>query len=220
MMAIDNKRLNRASEVLGEASVDKALKARAETAMQARFLAIAAGADGWEAGCLPARRWFVIKTASRLETSVEKCLADAGIQCWFPLKTTEILVQGTRRIRNVRRPIWLGYLFVSVVPTDETWAGLYRVDGVQAVLGTASGPAALTDEIMNDLMGLVKKGAFDEKHNAKPFAVGSMVMVKAGPFEGFQGVIEGYVGTRAARVLTSIFGGVRPIEIDVAQLTN
>lgn len=219
MMAIDGKRLNEADAVLGDASVGKAMKARAEQDMQARFLAIACGAAGWRAGIDECRRrWFVIRTANRAEKAVESLLSSAGVECWFPLKTTEILVQGTRRRRDVVRAIWLGYLFVRVVPCAETWAGMFGVKGVAAVLGTAGGPAAIDDETMNDLMGLVSAGAFDEKHDAQPFRIGQRVMIKAGPFEGFRGAVQGYVGKRAVRVLAAAFGGRTTIELGLAQL--
>jgi len=219
MMAIDMKRLNEADQVLGEASIERATKARAEHDMQARFLAIACGAAGWEAGSEShPRGWFVIRTKNRAEKAVENTLTAAGIECWFAVKTTDVLVYGSRRRRNVVRPIWLGYLFVKVVPCNETWAGLLRVDGVASVIGTASGPARIDDEIMNDLMGLVNKGVFNERHDAKPFKVGARVMIKAGHFEGFKGAVQGYVGKRAVRVLAEVFGGHSVIELGVAQL--
>lgn len=218
MMAIDSRQLNNKDEVLGDRSVEKALRQRAANRMQELYLAMASGAAGWEAGEPIRRRWFVLTVENRSEKDVEKSLSDAGIEAWLPMKKTEILVQGTRRIRNVERPVWLGYVFVSVVPCPEAFAGLAGVKGIRAILGTDIGPVAISAKEVNELMGLVKKGAFDEKRASQPFRPGSTVMIKSGPFAAFNAVLEGYVGTRAARVLVAIFGRVTPVELDLAQI--
>lgn len=220
MMAIDSRQLSKMDEVLGERSVEKALRQRAANRLQDLRLAIASGAAGWEAGMPSSRKWFVLTISNRAEKDVEKSLRDAGIEVWLPMKRTEILVKGTRRVRNVERPVWLGYVFVSVVPSDETWAGLTRVKGVQGILGSGDGPLSINAKEVSELMGLVQKGAFDEKRASRPFKPGSTVMIESGPFASFDAVLEGYVGTRAARVLVAIFGRVTPVELDLAQIAK
>lgn len=220
MMAVRSRQLSEAERIDTSRAEDAGDRQRAANALHAHYLAIASGATGWQAGEVSARRWYVLTVASQAERAVEKSLGDAGIEAWVPMKMTELLIQGTRKKRNVERPVWLGHIFVSVVPTAETWHGLRGVDGVRKVLGSAFGPVSVPDKKINELKEMVDNGTFNEKRAGKVMEVGQRVKVKLGSYVEFTGVVEGYVGTRAVRVMASMFGSVRPIEVDLDDLAR
>lgn len=216
MMAVDGKRLSEVRRVMIDRDgaphdVERALRAERESAARQANLERVAGAEGI------LRQWFVIRTANRSEKAVDDRLRLAGIETWMATKTVALEVKHTRRRRNVERPVWLGYLFVRVVPSAAAWVGLRGVDGVVSVLGTERGPLPVKDEIINDLRGLVAEGAFNLKRDGD-IAIGTKVMIERGPMKWCQGVLDGYVGTRAARVMVPVFGGIVPVEIGLEYL--
>lgn len=166
------------------------------------------------------RRWFVLGVASRGEKAVEKELTDAGIEAWVPVKIVNVQVRHADRIARRERPVFRGYVFVKVAESADAWAGLKTFRNVRGILCGPNGPTPVADEKMNDLMGLVEKGVFNDKRRKGPYLEGSRVLIKSGPFADFKGVIEGYVGTRSARVLTHLFGGEVVCTVPIAKLAK
>lgn len=202
-------------------NVDRAMAAGArEDARRStmeRFLRIAAGEEG------QARSWFVLRVDSAELKDVDNFLSRHGIGTFLPMRKIQVLITRTRRRkRNVERPVWPGLLFVQVAPCNEAWVGLSMVKGARTVLKapTADKPTPLRDKEIAEVEGLVKAGKFDQKKAAPNLQIGDTVMIKAGRFAQMEGVLEGYVKTRAARVLAHIFGGVVPIEVDLAKIVK
>lgn len=217
MMAVNGRRLSEVGEVLCDASVRKALKARRERRIEAGLLAAAAAG---EAG---AKRWYVLTTAPNAEISVDKSLTDAGVMCWLPMKKGDPARRGCRPVAS-RKAVWMpafpGYIFVRVVPSAACWAGLRLVDGVSGVLGAREEAFPVATEIVNKLKIMIDSGGLDQTVDAKRVRKGSRVTVKDGPFAWFDGVVEGYAGTAYVRVLLSIFGREVPVKLTLAQIAK
>ena len=166
------------------------------------------------------RCWYVLSVASRGEKSVEKELIEAGIEAWVPVKVVNVQLRHADRMARRERPVFRGYVFVKVVGSADAWAGLRTFRSVRGILCGAKGPTPVRDEKMNDLMGLVEEGVFNERRRKGPFLEGTRVLIKNGPFADFKGVLEGYVGTRSARVMTHLFGGEVVCTVPIAKLAK
>ncbi len=185
---------------------------RIKIRMQEKFLAIAAGNEQSE------KQWFVLKTASKQEKAVSKSVSNFGIETWLPMKSEARSVKYTRRSKKIEVPIFNGYLFVRVVPCVESWVGLSRVDGAISLIFGQNGAIIVNDKYMNDLRYLTEVGSFNDLKDFPRYKNGERVSFPVGSAGVFEGVIEGYVGTRAARVLAFIFGQQRTIEVPLANL--
>lgn len=219
MMAIDSKRLNSFDEVLGERSVDKALRQRAANRRRECSLEIAAGANG-PAETRLIRRWYALTVSHRAEIAVDKLLQDARIETWLPMQTTFVSVKHTDRKRQVDRPAFSGYVFARVVPHEESWAVLRSLKWVEGIVSNGARPVAIGDEEINEAKELIDAGALNEKPNGRPLGIGNVVMVRYGLMQHMAGVLEGYVGKRNQRVLVRLLGTSRPISMPLAAIED
>ena len=202
------------AELLGESAIAKVMKARANRLMEEAFLAVAAGQEGER------RQWFALTTTHRAEKDVEKCLTDAGVTAWVPMRRTVVQCRKAQRRRERHEAIFDGYVFVRVVPCDEAFVGLSRVRGVAGIVAASGVAFPIRDKEMEALIGLVDAGWFDVREIDGRLSVGSKVRIDAGAFAGFGGVLDGYVGKRSARVLAHILGGETAVIVPLAKLTK
>jgi transcription antitermination factor NusG len=220
MMRADPKRLNKAGRAWlddGGRPIDTsraeavALKARAEQRLKGDLLAQASLGDDSQ------KRWYVLAVTKRDEFSVDKLLSDAGIETWLPLKNKEVCAGPTRKKRTIQVPVFAGIMFVRVVNQASTWPGLYAVDGVFSVFGTAAGPASVSDKEVNKFKGYCESGRYDEKA-ADGFVPGAHVRVSSGGLQGRKAIVVQHKRTRAERVWVQLFGGIGVTEMPLAIL--
>ncbi len=185
---------------------------RIQKRMQEKFLAIAAGNEQSE------KQWFVLKTANKQEKAVSQSVSNFGIETWLPMKKAIQPRRYTRPAKEIEVPVFGGYLFVKAVPCAESWVGLSRVEGAVSVVFGQRNALVVSDKYMNDLRCLTDVGSFNDLKNFPRYKNGERVSFPVGSAGVFEGVIEGYVGTRAARVLAFIFGQERTIEVPLANL--
>lgn len=165
------------------------------------------------------RRWFALRTLGVGEIELCSQLIDSGVDAVVPVKK----VQMKRRFkvetrRFVHKPVLRGLVFVSLVPSTECFAGLLRVKGVAAFVGTDGMPHAIGEAEMRKFMDLAQAGAFDERYAPTGLVVGEKVKIGVGPFAAFEGVLTGYAKGRTARVLTWLFGREHVVEVKLANL--
>lgn len=213
MMAADVKQLNDAELIdvtRCEAKSDRVLAARR---MERELLAAASlDVEG-------ARRWFALRTLGVSEIDLCQRLTDSRVDAVVPVKKVPVRrrFQGDRG-KVVHRPVLGGLVFVNLVPSDAAFAGLLRVKGVWALIGTDGRPYPIGDREMNAFMDLAQAGAFDERNTPQGLKVGSRVRIAVGRYADFEGVLEGYAKGRTARVMTWLFGREMTVDVKLAHL--
>ncbi len=212
MMMPNNRPFEEARILETARQLDERDPDRIKIRMQEKFLAIAAGDEQSE------KQWFVLKTANKQEKAVSKSVSNFGIETWLPMKSEARSVKYTMKKKVVQVPIFNGYVFVRVVPCAESWVGLSRIDGAISLIFGQYGAIIVSDKYMNDLRCLTDVGSFNDLNDFPRYKNGERVSFPVGSAGVFEGVIEGYVGTRAARVLAFIFGQQRTIEVPLANL--
>lgn len=212
MMMPNNRPFEEARILETARQLDERDPDRIKIRMQEKFLAIAAGDEKSE------KQWFVLKTANKQEKAVSKSVSNFGIETWLPMKSEARSVKYTMKKKVVQVPIFNGYVFVRVVPCAESWVGLSRIDGAISLIFGQHGAIIVSDKYMNDLRCLTEVGSFNDLNDFPRYKNGERVSFPVGSAGVFEGVIEGYVGTRAARVLAFIFGQQRTIEVPLANL--
>lgn len=215
MMAVDVKRLNDAAEIdlsRCEAKSDRRIAARR---MDAALLAAASVDVAGE------RRWFALRTLGVRELALCESLVRSCVDAVVPIRSAPAARRFVgRSAKIVHKPVLKHLVFVRIVPSNEAFAGLRRVDGVAAFLGIGERPHPIGDREMNGFMDLAQAGAFDERNTPTGLKVGSRVRINVGAYADVEGVLAGYAGSRKARVLTWLFGGEMAVDVRLAHLSK
>lgn len=103
--------------------------------------------------------------------------------------------------------------------TDDSWHLVKAVPKVMGFLGgSGDKPAPISDKEADEILNRVQEG--QEKPRPKIlFEVGEMVRVIDGPFNDFNGVVEGVNYEKSKLdVSVTIFGRSTPVELEFSQV--
>jgi transcription antitermination factor NusG len=76
--------------------------------------------------------WFVVNTHSNREDLAGRNLANQGYEVYAPVLQKQI--RHARRVRQVLRPLFPGYLFVRSGPCEMRWRPVLSTLGVRSVV--------------------------------------------------------------------------------------
>jgi transcription termination/antitermination factor nusG len=137
--------------------------------------------------------WYVAHTYSgyenKVKADIEKTIINRGLEdqileVCVPLQSVVEVKNGSEKVTD--KKLFPGYVLVHMVMNDETWYVVRNTRGVTGFVGPGSKPVALTiDEIYN--LGLGEGFSLSETKEKKvvlDFAVGDLVLVTKGPWEG------------------------------------
>ncbi len=140
-------------------------------------------------------------------------LQNQGIACFYP-KIKVAKIKAGKRTKKLE-PLFPGYLFVNLEQTDPMWAKLRSTRGVLRVVGFASRPAAISDEVIQHIKDSLDSVA--EQGGIKP---GQAVQLNEGPFEGINAIFQSYDGEARAIVLINFMQKQQRVKVPVSALKN
>lgn len=174
------------------------------------------------------KEWFVLRAVSGQEKKVKAYieseidrlgLEDHIAQVLIPTEKVFEMRNGKKRLRE--RNFLPGYILVEGELSPEIISNFKDVPGVIGFLGAKKGgpPIPLRQSELNRILGKVdemnEKGEMPEE----PFIKGEPVKVMAGPFNGFDGLIdEVYEDKKKLKVVVKIFGRNTPVELNYFQV--
>jgi transcription antitermination factor NusG len=154
-----------------------------------------------------AARWHVLHTLSRQEKSLGEDLNLRGIHYYLPL-VQRTHFYGRRKVIS-ELPLFAGYLFL-LGTIDQAYSA-DRTGRVARIIPVFD-QDRLNWELRNLQMALHRHAALDLYPNMR---AGVRVEVRAGPFRGLQGVIEGRIEKKNRLVLqVATLGKGVSLEID------
>lgn len=179
-------------------------------------------------------KWYVLQVMSGQENRVQKSLqlrCEADIQAGKMNGVLEVVIP-SERVENRKngkkivreRKLYPGYLLIKLDLHDadgrvrpDTWSTVLEVQGVIGFIGKDR-PVPISDEEVAVMMQQVEQAA--EKPKPKiVYTIGETVVIKEGPFENFEGVIESVDTDRQRlKVSVSIFGRSTPVEVETWQV--
>jgi len=172
------------------------------------------------------KRWYVVHAYSGFEKQVKKSLQDriarAGMEELFGevlVPTEEVVEMKGGQKRRSDRKFFPGYVLVEMEMTDESWHLVKDVPKVMGFIGgTADRPAPISKKEADVILNRVQEGG-DKPRPKVLFEPGEMVRVVEGPFNDFNGVVEGvdYDKSRL-KVAVLIFGRSTPVELEFHQV--
>lgn len=176
-------------------------------------------------------KWYVVHTYSGYEnkvaTNIEKIvenrkMQDEVLEIKIPMEKVTEVKDG--KTVEVERKVFPGYVMVKLAVyygddsepkmSDETWYLIRNTRGVTGFVGPESKPIPLTDEE-------VQKLGVEQRVVKMNYAVGDLVTVVDGPFEGFSGIVEEISDTKdMVRVSITMLGRETPVEFEFDQIEN
>lgn len=130
--------------------------------------------------------WYAVQTRSRHEKSVCHHFQNRGIAHYLPIVTQ--IHRWSDRTKKVELPLFSGYVFVQVPPTNEARVRVLQVDGVVRLVGHVAEATPIPDEQIESLRMLV-----DQKLpcSAHPFLkAGQRVRIRGGALDGMEGILQ------------------------------
>lgn len=173
-----------------------------------------------------AKRWYVVHAYSGYEKKVAAALKERierhDMQDVFGevlVPTEEVVEMRAGQKRKSERKFFPGYVLVQMELNDDTWHLVKDTPRVMGFIGgKADKPAPITEKEAEAILQRVD----DSTEKPKPktiFEPGEMVRVVDGPFNDFNGVVEGvdYDKSRL-QVAVLIFGRSTPVELEFTQV--
>lgn len=178
----------------------------------------------------PGMQWCIVRAATNMENRVMKALtAAAGARGMPGIGRVLVPTVAERRARGgesrvVERRLYPGYVFAEIALEDglvpeDVWYAIGGITGAIGILGDMGDrkPARVSEA---EAAAMLEAASQKEKRIKGPdFAVGDMVAVRDGSFEGHEGVVERIDQRKCvATVDIVLFGRSTPVDIEVWQL--
>jgi transcription elongation factor/antiterminator RfaH len=154
------------------------------------------------------RFWYAAYTRSRHEKKVAQHLLQKSVACFLPLY--DEVHQWTSGKANVQLPLFPGYVFVNIHPTD--FIRVLQTPGVVRFVKTHGSPTPIRDAELESVRTVATSDVRAEMH---PFlAFGTRVQITRGPLRGIEGIIVSQKGS--SRLILSITLIMRSVSVEVA----
>jgi len=128
--------------------------------------------------------WYAAQTRSRHERLVAHHLGMRGIVRYLPT-VTEIHAWSDRR-QKVELPLFPGYVFLQIIPSNELRVQVLRTPGVVRLVGSERWGTPISEDQIQSVRTLVDR---DLPWTYYPFLkAGQRVRVRGGALDGMEGI--------------------------------
>ena len=174
-----------------------------------------------------AKRWYSVSVLSNFEKKIAEQIRTAVVEQGLEDEIDEVLVP-TEEVIEIRRGkkvsterrFMPGYVLVHMEMSDRGYHLISSINRVTGFLGPQGRPMPMRDAEVQGILGRVEEGV-EAPRTLISFEVGEKVKVNDGPFEDFDGMVEGVDDeNQKLKVTVSIFGRETPVELDFTQVTK
>ena len=174
-----------------------------------------------------AKRWYSVSVLSNFEKKVAEQIKQAVAENGLEEEIEEVLVP-TEEVIEVRRGkkvsserrFMPGYVLVRMEMTNRGYHLISSINRVTGFLGPQGKPMPMRDSEVNAILNRVEEGEAAPRTLIR-FDIGERVKVTDGPFEGFDGMVEGVDEEHSRlKVTVSIFGRATPVELEFTQVSK
>ncbi|MBA4029435.1 MAG: transcription termination/antitermination factor NusG [Planctomyces sp.] len=173
-----------------------------------------------------AKSWYVLKITSNREKSIRDSLLrrirQEGLEEFFGeilIPTEKVVENKNGKKKVVEHKLYPGYLMVQMILNDDTWYVVRTTGGVGDFTGSAGKPTPMQDHEIERMLQKQEQKQEAQAPSVKiEFAVGELVKIKEGTFEGFEGPVDSIDEANGKiNVLVEIFGRSTPVELEYWQ---
>jgi transcription antitermination factor NusG len=130
--------------------------------------------------------WYAVQTRSRHERFVAHQFQSHGVVHYLPVVTEQH--RWSDRRKKVEVPLFTGYVFVQVVPSNEERVRVLRINGVVSFVGNSPEGTPIPDEQVESVRMLVEQKVLWLAH---PFLKsGQRIRVRGGALDGVEGIFQ------------------------------
>jgi len=158
--------------------------------------------------------WFVAQTKPNCNQIAVRNLARQGFQSFLPLE--ERTVRTSAKFVTKMRPLFPGYVFISLDPSSGGWRTINSTYGISRIVCVGNSPRAVPSELVTALMERC-----DESGKLLPprvFMPGDQVALLKGPFANFVATVESVAPDQRIWVLLELLGAARRVAVGRADL--
>lgn len=125
--------------------------------------------------------WYATYTCSRQEKQIAKLMEVQGLTCFLPLY--QKLRRHNRGTRRVFLPLFPGYLFVQICPSERV--RVLEVPGIVRFISFHGQPAIVEDA---EIQSIQKALALNRSaHPCQYVKIGQTALIESGPLQGLRG---------------------------------
>jgi transcription elongation factor/antiterminator RfaH len=147
-------------------------------------------------------RWFVVRTLANQERRAEQQLRQQDFATYLPL--VQKSVRHSRKLRQVRAPLFPGYLFVRLDLTRQQWRTINSTYGVSCLIMAGERPLPVPAGIVESFIALTRSnGLIDFTPDLE---LGSDVRIVSGSLAGLVGRLASCHAKGRVHVLLEIMG--------------
>ncbi len=169
------------------------------------------------------RNWYVLHTYSGYEDNVCRNLMQRIESMGMEDKIFNVMVPKEKKIKIkngkrkvVEERIFHGYVLVEMIVTDDSWYVVRNTPNVTGFVGSGTTPTPISEDEINSLK---KRMGIKEPKYKIDVSVGDVIKVTDGPFNGFDGKVDGIDEEKGKiKVLVQMFGRETPLELDFLQI--
>lgn len=174
------------------------------------------------------KKWYVLRAIGGKEKKVKEYIENEIANGDLKDFVDQVLIPTEKvyQIRNGKkiskeRNFFPGYVLIEAALVGEVAHTLRNFPNVIGFLGDTKGgdPVPMRQNEVNRILGRVDELAENDEEINIPFVVGETVKVIDGPFNGFNGTIEGInEEKKKLQVMVKIFGRKTPLELSFMQV--
>ncbi len=176
------------------------------------------------------KKWYVLRAIGGKEKKVKEYIENEIANGDLKDFVDQVLIPTEKvyQIRNGKkiskeRNFFPGYVLIEAALLGEVAHTLRNIPNVIGFLGDTKGgdPVPMRQNEVNRILGRVDELAENDEEISIPFVVGETVKVVDGPFNGFNGTIEGInEEKKKLQVMVKIFGRKTPLELSFMQVVK
>ena len=174
------------------------------------------------------KKWYVLRAIGGKEKKVKEYIENEIANGDLKDFVDQVLIPTEKvyQIRNGKkiskeRNFFPGYVLIEAALVGEVAHTLRNIPNVIGFLGDTKGgdPVPMRQNEVNRILGKVDELSENDEEISVPFVVGETVKVVDGPFNGFNGTIEGInEEKKKLQVMVKIFGRKTPLELSFMQV--
>jgi transcriptional antiterminator RfaH len=126
--------------------------------------------------------WIVASTQPHREQVALANLSRQGFRAYCPRIRKR--VRHARRLQEVLRPLFPGYVFIRLNPELEQWRSIGSTLGVRNLIRFGERPATVPGEFVTGLVATEEDGAVALPRARDSYLPGEKVRMREGPFDG------------------------------------
>ena len=172
------------------------------------------------------KKWFVIHARSGYEAKVKAAIEEAvsreGIEDLIGeimIPTEQVVELKGGKKKKTDRKFFPGYMLIKMELTEPSWLLIKNTNNVIGFIGGSSGkPSPVSQREVDRIFARVQEGE-DKPKPKVAFQPGEEVLVIDGPFNEFNGTVEGVDYEKSLlTVEVLIFGRTTAVELEFVQV--